>query len=103
MCVEREKSALPAAFQPMQMKEVEEHIEQRKRDITLIPKKRDFATHYKFIKVKNKSDKLLSDYQYFNIKKAKSVNNKKGTTYLVKECRKFHLNKVIRQLTLNEV
>lgn len=41
--------------------------------------------------------------QYFNIKRAKAVTSKKHKNYMVKECRRNHLNKVIRKLTLNEV
>ena len=80
------------------------HSHQNEADdgIHLIPRKRDFFNFYKFTSG-IKKDKQTTEMQYFTMRKAKAVYSKKQKTYFVKECRKFHLNKIIRQLTMNEV
>lgn len=63
----------------------------------IIPRKKDFFTFYKYVASKKKrNEKHILDLQYFTVKRAKMVNNKKSKTFMIKECRKFHLNKVIR-------
>ncbi len=101
-CIERDKKQ-PKNLTLGIINTVESRIEEEKREINLIPKKRDFFNFYKFVTGKKKNEKNMPDMQYFNIKKAKAVSNKKQKAFVIKECRKFHLNKVIRQLTLNEV
>jgi hypothetical protein len=85
------------------METLEKIMEESKKEVNLIPRKKDFFKNYKFVKMKNKNDWQLVDLQYFTIRKAKYLNRPSNKTYLVKECKKFHLNKIIRQLTMNEV
>ena len=105
-CVERDKSTsvgLGKNSGAKQILDFENKIENERKEVNLIPRKRDFFNFYKFVHAKRKDEKHSLDMQYFNIRRAKAVNSKKQKTYLIKECRKFHLNKVIRQLTMNEV
>lgn len=95
-CLDRDKQLVKQLGDHVITKDNDNKIEQEKKEFNLIPKKRDFFNSYKFIHSKRRNEKNAMDMQYFTIKRAKAVNSKKSKTFIVKECRKFHLNKVIR-------
>ena len=101
-CCERDRKSVRLVKEKLKL-DLEHAVESEKREVSLVPRKRDFLNHYKFVQQGKKKGGDKFDLQYFTLRRAKAVTSKKHKTYLVKECRKFHLNKVVRQLTMNEV
>lgn len=76
VCLDRDKQLIKSVNSSKTLG-LEKKIDLEKREVNLVPKKRDFFTYYKFIHSKNKNEKHLLDMQYFTIRRAKAVNSKK--------------------------